>query len=82
MALSKWGISAIVLVSIPVAILAIGAMIGSTPAGREKAGDRNAIELCWQEQGRKSNSAPTAQFVAGACEMLESKFAAKYGHRP
>lgn len=44
----------------------------------EKGDARRAIELCWKEQGRKSFDPATARFVAGACEMMEKEFKAKY----
>lgn len=46
-----------------------------TPSPEEvaKSNARAAVELCWQEQGRRSNSAQQAQFIAGACEMMQQK---------
>jgi hypothetical protein len=64
------------------AFLAFGFYVGSTPEGKEKQRKRDAISMCWSEQGRKSNSAGEAQFIAGACERMESDYIAKYGGRP
>lgn len=48
----------------------------------EKGDARRAIELCWKEQSRKSFDPATARFVAGACEMMEKEFKAKYRVEP
>lgn len=55
---------------------------GNSPQANEKAKARRAIDLCWEDQRRKSLSAGTQQFIAGACEQMESRFVQKYGHRP
>lgn len=59
-----------------------GASISSTPEGQARASERAAIDLCWQDQRRKSLDAGTAQFVAGACEMMEDRFRQKWGRNP
>lgn len=64
------------------AFLMFGAMVGNSPEAQEKSQARSAIDLCWSEQKRKSLDAGAQRFVAGACEMMENKFAQKYGHRP
>ena len=43
---------------------------------------RRAIEVCWDEQQRKSLDPAQQRFIAGACESMEAKFVAKYGHKP
>lgn len=65
-----------------VAFLGFGAVVGSSPEAQEKAQARSAIDLCWEEQKRKSFDARTQRFVAGACEMMETEFTKKHGHRP
>jgi hypothetical protein len=61
------------------ALLAIGAMSG-LPSEKSRA--RSAIALCWDEQGKKSNSAGGAQFIAGACERMEQDFRARFNANP
>lgn len=53
----------------------------STPPS-EKARARDAIDLCWKEQSRKSLDPGSARFVAGACELMEDQFRQKYGVNP
>lgn len=65
-----------------VIFLGFGAVVGSSPEAQEKAKDRLAIDLCWGDQKRNSIDEGTQRFIAGACEMMESKFTQKYGHRP
>ena len=43
---------------------------------------RRVIELCWEDQKRKSLDPATQRLVAGVCENLEAKFVAKLGHKP
>lgn len=64
------------------AFFALGAMESSTPEGRARSTERRAIELCWKEHERKSFDASTKQFVAGACERMETDFRAKWGVNP
>ena len=64
-----------------VAFLVIGNLLPD-PSNDPKWMDREAISLCWKEQGRKSNSAGQAQFQAGACEMMEDRFTKTYGVKP
>jgi len=52
----------------------------TTNDGRDEA--REAIKLCWSEQGRKSLDPATARFVASTCEMMEREFQKKYGVSP
>lgn len=73
--MKKAAISIAVLV---VLFLAFGAIFGD----KEKAKARGVIDLCWQEQGRKSLSTSEAQFVAGTCERMEEDFLRRYGHKP
>lgn len=47
-----------------------------------KEQDRRAIDLCWEEQKRKSLDPQQQRFIAGACELMERNFTQKYGQRP
>ena len=64
------------------AFLLFGALVGNTPEGQAKSQERRAIELCWDEQKRKSLDPGTQRFVASTCEMMERKFQEKYGVKP
>lgn len=64
------------------AFLTMGAVIGSSPQGQERSRARAAIDLCWEEQERKSLDSGSQRFIAGACEMMESEFRNKYGVNP
>jgi ribosomal protein L40E len=64
------------------AFLAFGAVVGNTPEGKQSAQERMAIDLCWSEQSRKSLSSSETRFVAGACEMMEERFRAKWNRAP
>lgn len=56
--------------------------VSNDPVSQEKARARDAIALCWQDQGRKSLTGSEQRFIAGACEMMESSYTRKYGARP
>lgn len=62
------------------ALILIGGM--TDPQSEERARARDAISLCWEEQSRKSLDPASARFVAGACELLEERYAAKYRRKP
>lgn len=68
--------------SLVAAFFAIGIIAGNSPEAEERHRQRLAIEHCWKEQSRKSFSADTSQFVAGACEMLEDRYRQKWGRNP
>lgn len=65
-----------------VAFMAWGFYLTSTPEGQVKGRDRDAIELCWSNQSKKSNSAGDSQFIAGACEMMEARFKKTWNVNP
>jgi len=65
-----------------VAFLGFGLVAGNSPEAKEKAQERSVIDLCWEDQKRKSFSDGTQRFVARVCENLEDDFAKKHGHRP
>ncbi|MBL0390569.1 hypothetical protein JJ685_05375 [Ramlibacter monticola] len=54
--------------------------LSSTDGGSEV--DRRAIQLCWQDQARKSLEPSAARFVAATCEKLETEYMQKHGRRP
>lgn len=64
------------LIGVPVGGFLLLMLIGSctgTPSSRaSKSSQRSAIELCWQEQAKKSNTPDQARFIAGACEKMET----------
>lgn len=56
--------------------------VSGDPAAQKRSQDRAAIDLCWQEQSRKSNSAATGGFVAEACEAMERRYEEVHGVKP
>ncbi len=74
------------IIGVPVAgflaLFVYGAYVTSTPDGRERSNERAAIDLCWSEQSRKSNTSGGARFIAGACERMERDFREKWGVNP
>lgn len=69
--------AAFAIVGFVVLLLVFGAMPQT-----QKGKDRQVIDLCWQEQGRKSLDPGAARFLAGACEMLEQRFRETHGSAP
>lgn len=69
------------LVGVPIGgfalLMIVGSCAGNTPEGRARSSQRAAIELCWQEQAKKSNDPATARFIAGTCEKMERDAAAR-----
>lgn len=77
------------LIVVPVGAVVLFAVLGTLlppkppdPEAEAKAVARKTIELCWQEQQRKSLSPDTQRFIAGACEQAEADFIRRYGHKP
>lgn len=71
------------IVGLAVAAFVVFAIVDANdPTSQAKASARNAIELCWSEQSRKSLTPGTQRFVAGACEQMERDFVQKYHARP
>lgn len=68
-------------VGIPL-VLFIVMIVAGQGGDKQKAQSRAAIDLCWNEQERKSLDPSGARFIAGACERMESEFIQKYGHKP
>jgi len=71
-----WVIAAVVV------FLGIGMCSNETPEGKERTRAKSAIDLCWEEQKRKSLGPGEQRFIAGACEHMERNFEAKYGRKP
>lgn len=44
--------------------------------------DLAAIELCWQDYSRKSNSSSEMRLIAATCEQRESDFKRDYNRNP
>lgn len=57
-------------------------IFGATHKDDGRSLERDAIDLCWKEQERKSLTAGEAQFIAGACEKMEDDFRTKYRVNP
>lgn len=72
-------------VGVPVGTFILLMIIGScadTPEARERQSSREAIDLCWSEQAKKSNSPGASRFIAGACEKMENDYRRKWGRNP
>ncbi|WP_315125244.1 zinc-ribbon domain-containing protein [Comamonas antarctica] len=72
-------------IGVPVGAFILLMIIGScadTPEARERQSSREAIDFCWSEQAKKSNSSGASRFIAGACEKMEDDYLRKWGHRP
>ena len=52
------------------------------PEYAQKEHDKAAINLCWEEYGKKSREEGEKRFIAGACEMMEKKYFDKHGSKP
>lgn len=74
------------IVGVPVGLFVLTMIAGSiranSPEGRQRSMERRAIELCWDEQKRKSLEPGTQRFVAGACERMEEEFRRQHGTSP
>ena len=72
---STWWMWALgVPVGLFLAMLAFGTFVNSTPEGKARADKRATIDLCWQEQSKKSIDPASGRFVAGVCEKLEAEY--------
>lgn len=63
-------------------LMVVGSCAGNTPDGKARANDRSAIEVCWEEQGKRSLDPSTGRFVATTCEKMERDFQKRWGHKP
>lgn len=65
-----------------VLFLVVGTLAGNSPEAMAKDKLRGEIRYCWEDQARKVHSPETARFIAGACEMMEADFRAKFRTNP
>lgn len=79
-AIWKWVLG--VPASLFVLVMIIGSCAGNTPEGKAQGNDRSAIEVCWEEQGRKSLDPSSGRFVASVCEKMERDFRDRWGFSP
>jgi hypothetical protein len=74
-----------IVLGVPAGLFLLMMLIGScTPKEKRdtKARDRAAIQLCWEEQSRKSLDPAAARFSASACEMMERNFRGTHNAQP
>jgi len=64
------------------AFLLFGAYLSNQPGAAEKSQARRAIEMCQEDRDRMAGNPAAYSLAAGACKMMEDKFAEKYGYRP
>jgi hypothetical protein len=64
--------------------LAVWSIMAASGCGPDdgRGVQRRAIQLCWEDQAKKSNTPEVARFIAGACEKMERDFRAKYNASP
>lgn len=70
------------IVGLGAAFLLFGFFVGNTPEGQQRSRDRDAIDLCWKDQQRKSLDSGSQRFIAGACERMEADFRTRTGRNP
>jgi len=70
------------LLGVPAVLIAFVSVVGSKPEVQARSQDQRAIDMCWEDQGKKSHDPGTARFIAGACEKMEENYTAKHGRRP
>jgi hypothetical protein len=63
-------------------VLIVMSIIGSNIKDDGRGDARMVIKLCWEDQGKKSNTPAHARFIAGMCETMESDFKKKYRANP
>lgn len=52
------------------------------PESQERMRDRLAIEICWKDQGKPTNSAGTSNFLTSACKDMENEFRKRWKREP
>lgn len=65
-----------------VVVAMLWALLRDDPDREEKSRRRAAIELCWDQQRRRSATPGEARFVASTCETMEAEFRVKFGVNP
>jgi hypothetical protein len=63
-------------------VLVVLFLIGKNIKDDGSGDARMVIKLCWEDQGKKSNTPAHARFIAGMCETMESDFKKKYRMNP
>jgi hypothetical protein len=53
------------------AFVAFGFYVNTTPAGKARMAARHAVETCWSEYERKSNTPSQQRSIATVCEQME-----------
>ena len=79
---SKWWLVIVIPLLLFALLFVFGLMSKNDPAFQAKSSARRAIELCWDEQKRKSLDPGSQRFIAGACEKMERDFVQQYGVNP
>lgn len=66
-----------------VAFMVFGAVAGNSPEGKERTGQRRAIELCWDMLNDKRGLDPSAVTMASAtCSKMEGEYRSRWGREP
>lgn len=77
------GLKALIGTACLIGIAAIVSMSRNDPQGAEaKRRKRDAVGLCWKEQGLKSLAPDAQKTIAGACEQMDAEFVRDYGVSP
>lgn len=79
---SRWPLVGVLVVGAFVCFLLFGLVRGETPEELAQHQERKAIELCWQDQQKKSLAPDSARLIASMCEGLETTFRQKYNRNP
>lgn len=66
-------------ITLLIGIVIIGATGCNSPEAKAKHRARDKINLCWEEQRRKSLTPADQRFIASVCEKLEAEFVRDYG---
>jgi len=73
----------LLIVGISVVLFLAWAMLRTpSPEEKERGYASRAIDLCWQDQKRKSLPPDQARFIAGACEKMGNEYKTKFGRSP
>lgn len=64
------------------AFLGFGFYLSNTPEGKEKARQRNAIEMCHRQEGTYTGPSGAKSIITGACQKLETDFRSRFGVSP
>lgn len=82
----KVGCGTVILVFGLLGLLGLAVVMAIDPvdpaASAAQQHDRDVIDLCWKDYGRRSLDPQTKRFVAEVCEKMESDFKQKFGREP